>query len=230
MSRHETDRAIADLVRELSEVRRLDDAAVRITTFTRTTFGAQYAGITINKARGRLETVGATAPLVNRLDALQYDLREGPCVDAATEARYVASGDVRQDARWPRWGPAAADEGVSSMLSVELRGGGRHIGGMNLYGTRRDQFDEDDAAMLMLFSANASAALAAAVNVESLEIAVAGRTVIGQAQGILMERYGVDDAVAFSILRRLSQSANLKLNTIAEELVRTRELPDLPES
>ena len=68
-------------------------------------------------------------------------------------------------------------------------------------------------------------ALAASQNAAHLELAIANRTVIGQAEGILMERFGITAEQAFAVLRRVSQHRNVKLNGVAEELVRTRETP-----
>ncbi len=54
---------------------------------------------------------------------------------------------------------------------------------------------------------------------------MAGRTVIGQAQGILMERFAVDADQAFAYLRRVSQDTNRKLVDLAQDLVANRCLP-----
>jgi AmiR/NasT family two-component response regulator len=61
--------------------------------------------------------------------------------------------------------------------------------------------------------------------VEQLEEALESRTVIGQALGMLMERYGITKDEAFAFLARCSQHENRKLHDIATQLVETRELP-----
>lgn len=58
-----------------------------------------------------------------------------------------------------------------------------------------------------------------------LRAAVETRGVIGQAQGILMERFGLDADRAFGVLRRYSQDGNVKLRHVAEHLVVERQLP-----
>ena len=61
--------------------------------------------------------------------------------------------------------------------------------------------------------------------VEQLTEALHRRTVIGQALGLLMERFGIDEAQAFAFLSRCSSHQNRKLYDIAVEFVETRELP-----
>ena len=55
--------------------------------------------------------------------------------------------------------------------------------------------------------------------------AIETRTVIGQAIGIVMERYDLDEDRAFSVLRRISSHENTKLRDVAAQLVATRRLP-----
>ncbi len=61
--------------------------------------------------------------------------------------------------------------------------------------------------------------------VEQLRVAVEHRTIIGQAQGILMERLGIDAAAAFEYLRRVSSHENRKLISVAISIVETGALP-----
>ena len=96
---------------------------------------------------------------------------------------------------------------------------------MNLYSLKLDAFDADDINNGEALAAHVGVALAASQNAEHLQMAITNRTVIGRAEGILMERFGLAPAQAFAVLRRVSQRRNVKLNSVAEELVRTRETP-----
>ncbi|HEY8673716.1 MAG TPA: ANTAR domain-containing protein [Candidatus Dormibacteraeota bacterium] len=60
---------------------------------------------------------------------------------------------------------------------------------------------------------------------EQLTTAIVNRTVIGRAEGILMERFDLQPAQAFAVLTRLSQHNNIRLHLVAAELVKTRTLP-----
>lgn len=223
------DQAFARLAIELSQITTVDQTAGQIVAFGLRTVGAQFAGITMIRGRGRFETVGPSAPIVTTADRLQYSLVEGPCVDAATRSQIVLSPDLATDIRWPRWGPAAAELGFRSVLSAELHAAGQRIGSINLYGAAGRQFTSEDADVARLFARHAAAALAAARLREGLQNALDMRTIIGQAQGVLMERFGVDADRAFSILRRYSQDGNRKLTEVARDLVDTLELPDVPD-
>lgn len=190
---------------------------------TRTTFG----GVTMLQAGGRrFVTLGATCERVEQADHLQYELREGPCVDAAVAMKSSHSESLKIDQRWPRWGPAASELGFQSVISAEIHGRGQRIGALNLYGVEETQFDLEDLELARLFAAQAAVALANMRNEEGLIHALDTRTMIGQAQGILMERYDLDADHAFDVLRRYSQESNRRIGEIVAELVETRELPE----
>ncbi|WP_370617840.1 GAF and ANTAR domain-containing protein [Mumia qirimensis] len=219
------DEVVSQVVRELSSIRGLTSSIEKVTESARVLFGADYAGVTLIRGGGRLESEGATHDIVERLDAVQYDLREGPCVDAATDEGLVLTGDLGEDPRWPNWGPFAREHGVNSMMAADLHADDKRIGALNIFGTKIDQFDKNDVALLVTFSAHAAAALASAHTIESLTTALENRTVIGQAEGIIMERFGVDDVTAFAVLKRYSQHSNTRLHEVAAEIAATRQLP-----
>ncbi len=222
------DQLLSRLVGVLADAKDLDATVEEIVTFASATVGADRAGITVIGAGGRrFETVGNTDELVWDLDKLQYDLREGPCVDAAVEGKTLWSTDLGHDARWPRWGKAAAERGVHSILSIELHARGQRIGALNLYGDSFAEFGAEEAGLAQMFAYHAAAALAVARNEESLRQALHTRTVIGQAQGILMERFNIEPEQAFNVLRRYSQDQNVRLSDLAQQLVGSRELPEL---
>lgn len=188
---------------------------------------AAHASLTLLRRREYV-SLGATSATATAADEAQYALEEGPCVDAVEHAEWFRSGDVGHDARWPRWGPRAAAAGLHSVLSVRLLCNERSIGALNLYGQERGQFsDVDDIDLLIVFATHAALALSAADLVTDLETAVTSRHTIGMAQGILMERYGLDPEQAFALLRRLSSTQNVKLRAVATGIVTTRQLPEV---
>lgn len=198
---------------------------VQIVTYSQRLIGADHAGVTLIRSRGRLATVGATDDLINKVDELQVELREGPCVKAALDAPENISADLAVEPRWPHWGPRVAALGLRSILSVPLRTRDRRLGALNVYGVDTDRFGDQDAETGHLFAAHAAAALSAAMAQADLRHAVETRTEIGQAQGILMERYKIDSDRAITILKRFSQDTNTKLRDVARKLIAKGELP-----
>ena len=187
--------------------------------------GCDLVGISVVHA-DHIDTPSGSDESLNRIDELQYVLEEGPCFDALRMHETVSSKDLATDARWPRWGPLVAREiGVVSVVSYRLYATAESIGAMNLYSRRPAAFDSDDIYNGLALAAHVAVALATARNMTNLQTAIVTRTVIGQAEGILMERFDISPAQAFAILRRVSQDRNVKLNRVAEELVLTRLTP-----
>jgi transcriptional regulator with GAF, ATPase, and Fis domain len=187
-----------------------------------------HASLTVAEHR-QARTLASTSAVASRCDALQYELRQGPCIEALADSEWYRSGDIANDPRWPRWGPRAAEEGVNSLLAVRLAVGDHAMGALNLYSSRADGFaDRDTLDLIFLYALHASGALAAAKEISGLQTAMQNRHTIGVAQGILMQRYGISVERAFDILRRYSSTQNVKLRDIAAFVVEHHCLPELP--
>lgn len=181
--------------------------------------GIDAAGISVMHRDGKIETKAATAKLVWKLDRLQYELGEGPCVDAMREQPIVKVDHVGHVQNWPRFIPRAVEEGLRSQLGVRLYVNDQTLGGLNLYSTTSDTIDPEAAHIAELFAAHAALALGHARTEENLNAALESRKVIGEALGLLMERHQMDDERAFRFLIRVSNTGNIKLRDVAQELV-----------
>lgn len=193
--------------------------------------GCDYAGLFLLD-RGEVTTPVHTDPVVAEVDLIQFHAGEGPCLDAIGANTMFYADDLADDTRWPRFGPEAAARGMRSLLAVPLAANGS-LGALNLYARYPRAFGVVDRARAVLLALLASAAFSAAVAHEdddrrtsNLQSALSTREMIGQAQGILMERERVTAEEAFDILRRASQHLNLKLREVAQSLVDTGEQPD----
>jgi GAF domain-containing protein len=186
--------------------------------------GAEHASVTVRYRDGTLETTAATSDLARSLDELQYELREGPCYDAVTAERFVLVNDVEASAAYTTYGPTAARAGARAQLAMQLTHEDGRVAGLNLYASVPGVFTRDSVQMAELFSAHAATLLGYARQVDTLNEAVAARTEIGTAVGIVMERHGVDADRAFQYLVRLSNDGNVKLREIACRIV--AEFPD----
>lgn len=184
-----------------------------------------YAGVVFVHAGAHVDTAAATDPLVPHLEKLQVELGEGPDLDVLGARTSLIVSDTRLDPRWPQWGRAVAETGVRSLLSVRLYTSSSTIGALNLYDRAPDKFDISDQEVAHVLARHAAVALASARQTENLWQAIDSRKRIGQAQGILMERYDLTEDQAFAVLRRYSQDKNVKLRDVAELLVSTRDLP-----
>ena len=184
------------------------------------------ASITMLHARQGLESVAFSGDLALRADHLQRTRDEGPAMDAVRASGIVHVPNLTRDQRWPSWAASVAELGVSAAMSLHLAPDPR--GSLNLYFQRSGDYDDTDVETVRVIAAHTATLLATAQTARNLWKAIASRTVIGQAQGILMERYDLSPDTAFSVLRRHSQHHNIKLITLAGELTTTRELPGLP--
>ena len=187
--------------------------------------GIDHVGISMVHKDGTIETMAGTDQLVWDLDAVQYALQEGPCYDAIVRAPIMVANELRHDQRWPRYVLQAARQGVKAQIGVRLFIEGKTIGGMNMYSTSGDQIDPDVQHLAELFATHAALALGRARQDEDLQTALGTRKVIGQALGITMERYQLDEDRAFQFLVRVSSQSNVKLRDIAQEIVDRANLP-----
>ncbi|HET6738022.1 MAG TPA: GAF and ANTAR domain-containing protein [Kribbella sp.] len=176
------------------------------------------ASITILHADGRLETVAPTDDLLWGVDAAQYELREGPCYEAAADAVHVASPDLARDERFPRYAVSAVAAGLRAQAGIRLFEAPTARGALNLYSGHVGAFS-DLGALGELFRHQAATAIDYAREIGNLREAVQTRTMIGTAVGIVMERYHLSDDRAFAFLARLSQDTNVKLREIARRLI-----------
>jgi hypothetical protein len=181
----------------------------------------EHASITVKHADGRLETVAPTGEVILELDAAQYELREGPCYEAAVETIHVTAPDLSQDVRFPRYARVALAAGVRAQAGIRLFEAPSSDGALNLYSSETGSFS-DLGALGELFAHQSAVALSYARQVSQLQEALQTRQLIGQAVGVTMERFTLDEARAFSFLMRISQDTNVKLRAVAERLLAER--------
>lgn len=178
---------------------------------------------------GKLIPQATTGPAPQLLDTKQQETGRGPCIDAAREQTLICINDLQRDPRWPEFSAEARACGVSSMLCAPLWVNKQTLGTLSLYAPQSAAFGEHDKRIIELFATLAALALAEAQRTEQLRAALLNRDVIGQAKGIIMERYDVGADAAFSTLKRVSQDQNMKLSEIARQITQIRELPGTSE-
>jgi ANTAR domain/GAF domain len=197
-----------------------------VLSLARRTFRCDAAGVMLIAPRGSAVATAASTTEARRADALQLEHHQGPGFDAISARQPVVSAELRFDSRWRFWAPQAADVGFRSVLSLVLTAG-EPFGAVTLYSWRPSFFRADSFGTGTRFAQQASIAIAVAVERDQLVRARDSRGVIGQAQGIMMERYTIDADQAFAVLKRYSSHLNTKLRLVAERVVRNRSLPEL---
>ena len=182
--------------------------------------GAKYAGITLSRNGKHIETPAATHIYPMLLDKIQQRHQEGPCLTAAWEEKTVHVADLETDDRFPLYRQdALAETPIKSIMAFQLFIAGETIGALNVYSEEPNVFDSESRNIGLVFAAHSSVAWNSARRDEQFKKALASRDVIGQAKGMIMERYGVDAVQAFDLLRKLSQDSNVPLIKVATELV-----------
>lgn len=192
--------------------------------------GCDLAGIVLLNADS-VCTLAHSETFVLEVDALQEQVGRGPALDVIASGGTSYAEDLGGDDRWGRFGAEAAARGVRSLLATSISLDGMR-GALNLYGRDPAAFGSADRVKGVMLAALGGLAIGRARGhedeqrrVDNLHAALATRAIIGQAQGILMEREGVTADQAFEILRQASQHLNRKLRDVAQDLVDTGERP-----
>jgi transcriptional regulator with GAF, ATPase, and Fis domain len=180
--------------------------------------GIDYADVMLIEG-GSYRSVAPTAEVVTDLDHAQMRLQQGPCLEAATSDSIVRAADLRQEQRWPGFAAAALERGVHSVLSFQLYVHRTGTGALNLLGKKPHVLEPQSETTLAMLATHAAITLIAARKEVQFESALASRDVIGQAKGIVMERFKVDAGRAFALITKLSQDSNIPVRVVAQQLV-----------
>jgi GAF domain-containing protein len=214
----------AQLAVELHDTDGVQETVEAVVEFALQALNCSHAGVALS-VHGGPQIPAVTDHVVAEIYQLQMDAHEGPLVEAMRGRTPILIRDTATDDRWPEWAGRVRELGVRTVLDVPLTTSTGTIGVLGLYSTKPDAFDTDDEAIAHILARHASVAVANARHDESMAQAIDARKLVGQAMGILMERYGIDADRAFAILRRYSQDTNTKLRDVAHELIETRKLP-----
>jgi len=185
--------------------------------------GAQYAGMTVVSRTKGISTAAATSVYASLLDEIQQRHQEGPCAWAAVRHHTVHIDDLENDKRWPRYRrDALTKTPVRSVLAFEVFVDSDVMGALNFYAERPRAFDQDSMELGVIFATHIALAWSIFRRTDEFRSALASRDIIGQAKGILMERFQVDAVAAFELLTRLSQESNSKLLAVAQKIIDTK--------
>lgn len=181
--------------------------------------GVDFAGVSVTGPDG-IATMAASDPVVEDLDRLQYSLAEGPSLDAIRDRTPVVVSDLLAERRWPRFAPQAARSGVQSQMGIALSTEEKIVGGLGLYATHRDAFDESTRLAATVFVVHAALAVQRAMRTTALVEALQSRQRIAQAVGILMHKFTIGEQAAYGHLIQMSRERDLTVQDVARGVVR----------
>jgi GAF domain-containing protein len=219
--------AFARLASELYESPSVADAVKAVVDFALQAECCSHAGLVLAVRGPKAEVAAATDCTVEAICGAQLSSGAGPLFEALS-GRTVQVTATATDSDSAGWQNMATESGIGTELHVPLIAGGHVIGVLSLFDAATRSFSADDEAIAHILAQHASVAVANAQNDESLAQAIDARRLVGQAMGILMERFDIDADRAFAILRRYSQDTNTKLREVAQHLIDTRRLPQKP--
>jgi GAF domain-containing protein len=199
------------------------EAAVQATGFDAATVSAMSGD--------EIATLAATDERMQLIDLAQYDVMEGPCIDALTGDDPIYVEDILAEDRWPLFCTAAEDAGVRTSLSLNASADSpeESAASLNLYAARRHRLTDDQIEQAKLFAGQLAAALgnismyrASARLAEQLADSMRTRAGIEQAKGMLIAERGITADEAFQVLRAESEETDVKLAAVAARFVKDR--------
>ncbi|OBB92087.1 GAF and ANTAR domain-containing protein [Mycobacterium sp. 852002-40037_SCH5390672] len=182
--------------------------------------GSQYAGITLAEKNKSVSSVAATHRYPMVLDAIQNRCGEGPCLAAAWEHHIMHIADLNAEQRWLCYRRYALEQTpIRSILSYELYVDHSSMAALNFYADRPQAFSEESVEVGAVFATHTALAWSMMRRQEQFRSALASRDIIGQAKGVVMERFNLDAVEAFELLTRVSQKSNIRLTDVAATLI-----------
>jgi transcriptional regulator with GAF, ATPase, and Fis domain len=192
--------------------------------------GCDHASLLV-KRNDRYVTVGASSKLANHVDDLERRANDGPCIDAIEEETPQIEPDLTKPNQWPNFAARLVEETpVRGAMGFRLLIDKRKAAALNLFSETPNLFDSEAAgraAVLAAFASVAINAIAQGEDASSLRRGLLSNREIGKAVGMLMMLHSLGENEAFDLLRRHSQSLNIKLADVARRVIEAR--GNLPE-
>jgi GAF domain-containing protein len=189
--------------------------------------GAAAAGLLLADKSGLLKVAVTSSERAHLLELFQLQSAEGPCLDCYRDGKPISVTDLDSAAKlWPRFAPAAAVAGYSSVHAVPMRARNEIIGVMNLFGSAAGQeVEPDHLPVAQALTDVATIALMQGQLVrrretlaEQLQRALDSRVNIEQAKGLVAGRLHKEMDEAFEMIRSFARSNGRRLADVASDL------------
>jgi hypothetical protein len=182
--------------------------------------GFDQMSVSVIRRDGTVTTMAATDGWARDMDNLQYEVDQGPCLDAVRrEALVLGEAFATQGHNWPLYAPRAAEAGVQAQMGVRIRENDEALGSLNFYSTSADMIQPGAARRAGLFADHAAIALAYARRVDDQKAGIPARPPVAQAVTVLMERFRISEDRATYYLVRVATVAELPLEDVAHQVL-----------
>jgi ANTAR domain len=182
--------------------------------------GAQYAGVTVIQRRRPSETAAATHPYPALIDEIQNRCQQGPGLSAGALQESIRVDNLVGDDRWPLYREETLKQTpIRSVLSVGMFKEGGTSASVSFYAEVANAFDDESVNVALIFATHTGLVWNMMRRDQQFRTALASRDVIGQAKGRMIERFNIDDAQAFSMLKLMSQDSNTPIAQVAQRVV-----------
>jgi GAF domain-containing protein len=217
---------LAELALELHDQSSLHGCVQHVVEHAIAAVGCDCASLIFVHRSGRIETMASTDPVAEKIAQLLAKHGEGPALSLQAEpGSHLVVHDAANEPRWPQWSRDLVALGVHSVLSIRLATHASLIGALTLYAQPPLRFDKDDVEVASILARHVSVALANARREYAYVQEIETGKRIGQAQGMLMERFRLTPEQALELLSRYSQHRGIKLLDVARQLAACRDLP-----
>ncbi|MFF0341630.1 GAF and ANTAR domain-containing protein [Kribbella sp. NPDC004875] len=219
------------LATEMHDAEGVEQTVDTVVEFCCRAVGCEFASMVLIDRRQCLSILALSDPKLAELYHEQVRFGEGPLITAVQQDKELLIPDVLVETRWSQtWTNAALVAGIRSAIHIPVRVRRDPGAVLSLFSGTPGGFDDDDLAVAHLLAGQAAVAIARARDDRNPAVATDVRRLIGQALGILMERYDLDDERALEVLRQYSKNSKRKLRDVAQELIESRRPAPLPEN
>lgn len=184
------------------------------------------AGVMLADERGSLRFCSTNNDVLRKLEALQIDLDEGPCLLAYRSGEIVLAADLRDDPRFPAFGPRALEAGMAAVYSFPMRLDQQVIGALNLYAEHPSAFSDDQIEVGGVFADVGTMYLLNARDIaqrdlltRQLQHALNSRVLIEQSKGFVAARCGADPSEAFELIRGYARRHQVRVRIVARAVL-----------
>ena len=187
--------------------------------------GCDHASLLVRQ-NDRYVTVGASDRMAERVDDLERRAGDGPCIDAIEEETPQIETDLTTPSQWPKLAAILLKETpVRGAMGFRILVDKRKGAALNLFSRTPNLFDTESAgraAVLASFTSVAINAIAKGEDATTLRQGLLSNREIGKAIGMLMMLNDISEDEAFELLRRHSQTLNIKLADVARAIIKRR--------